>query len=272
MSGSDYSFSTFSKNEFYSQLNARLVDMAEVGSDLRVVDLACGTGGVTRLILERINRTRDTVVIALDHSQTALKAAMEDLKDISGNAVRYVQSGVENVSEAVKDSVDTVVFCNAIHYLPDKDRVVHDISAALRTGGKFAFNTSFYEGGQHEESSAFYSKWMFKAFRILRKEYGLKPNRAVKVESRRQLTPEEYSNLLERNGLTILKQKVDTVQVPIEGWLEISTFSHFIEGTMPGVPMNEASAALQEGIRQTYLELNVTHVPRNWLDIIAVKR
>jgi ubiquinone/menaquinone biosynthesis C-methylase UbiE len=94
MSGSDYSFSTFSKNEFYSQLNARLVDMAEVGSDLRIVDLACGTGGVTRLILERINRTRDTVVIALDHSQTALKAAMEDLKDISDNAVRYVQSGV----------------------------------------------------------------------------------------------------------------------------------------------------------------------------------
>ena len=36
--------------------------------------------------------------------------------------------------------------------------------------------------------------------------------------------------------------------------------------------MNEASAALQEGIRQTYSELNVTHVPRNWLDIIAVKR
>ena len=113
---------------------------------------------------------------------------------------------------------------------------------------------------------------MFKAFRILRKEYGLKPNRAAKVESRRQLTPEEYSDLLERNGLTILKQEVDTVQVPIEGWLDISTFSDFIEGTMPGVPMNEASAALQEGIRQTYSELNVTHVPRNWLDIIAVKR
>ena len=98
MSGADYSFSTFSKNEFYAQLNARLVDMAEVGSDRRIVDLACGTGGVTRLILERINRTRDTVVIALDHSQSALKAAMEDLMDISDNAVKFVQSGVENVS------------------------------------------------------------------------------------------------------------------------------------------------------------------------------
>lgn len=271
MAGEEYSFTVFSKNAFYADLNARLVDLADVKSDLRVLDLACATGGVTRLILERINRTRDTVVIALDHSQTALKTAMEELKDISNNAVQYVQGGVENVSEVVRESVDTVVFCNAIHYLPDKDKVIGDISKAIKPGGKFAFNTSFYEGGQHEDSAAFYNKWMFKAFRILRKEYGLKPVRSEKVESRRQLSPEEYGDLLNRNGLKIAKQKVDTVQVPIEGWLDISTFSDFIEGTMPGVPMEKASAALQEGIKQTYAELNVTHVPRNWLDIVAVK-
>ena len=69
MAGEEYSFTVFSKNAFYADLNARLVDLADVKSDLRVLDLACATGGVTRLILERINRTRDTVVIALDHSQ-----------------------------------------------------------------------------------------------------------------------------------------------------------------------------------------------------------
>ena len=133
MTGSEFTFATFSKNEFYSTLNARLLDMADVASDRRVVDLACGAGGVTRLILERINRTRDTAVIALDHSSIALKTAMEELKDISNNAVKYVQLGVENVSEAVKESVDTVVFCNAIHYVPDKDAVVSDIANSLRT-------------------------------------------------------------------------------------------------------------------------------------------
>ena len=271
MTGSNFSFAPFSKNKFYDSLNVRLVDMADVGSDLRVVDLACGTGGVTRLILERINRTRDTVVIALDHSNTALKTAMEDLKDISNNAVRFVQSGVENVSEALKESVDTVFYCNAIHYVSDKDAVVADIANALRVGGKFAFNTSFYEGGQHEESKSFYSKWMLKAFRILRRQYGLSPSRSEKVESRRQLTSKEYSDLMERNGLKIVKCEVDTVQVPIEGWLDICTFSDFIEGTMPGVPLQQASAALQEGVRQTYTELGVSHVPRNWLDVVAVK-
>ena len=143
MNGNEFTFATFSKNEFYSTLNARLVDMADVASDKRVVDLACGAGGVTRLILERINRTRDTAVIALDHSSIALKTAMEELRDISNNAVKYVQLGVENVSEAVKESVDTVVFCNAIHYVPDKDAVVSDIANSLRIGGKFAFNAGF---------------------------------------------------------------------------------------------------------------------------------
>ena len=117
MNSNEFTFATFSKNEFYSTLNARLVDMADVASDKRVVDLACGAGGVTRLILERINRTRDTAVIALDHSSIALKTAMEELRDISNNAVKYVQLGVENVSEAVKESVDTVVFCLSLIHI-----------------------------------------------------------------------------------------------------------------------------------------------------------
>ena len=77
---------------------------------------------------------------------------------------------------------------------------------------------------------------------------------------------------MERNGLTIIKQEIDTVPVPIEGWLDISEFSDFIEGTMPGVPMKEASASLQEGVRRTFEEMEIRHVPRNWLDVIAVKK
>ena len=272
MTGNEFSYQAFSKNEFYGNLNAKLIDMADLASDKKIVDLACGTGGVTRLILERINQTKDTVVIALDHSSTALKTAMEDLKDISNNAVKYVQLGVENVSDAVKDSVDTIVFCNAIHYLPDKDAVVSDICKTLRPGGKFVFNTSFYEGGQHKDSTAFYTKWMFKAMKILRRKYGLSPVKSQKVQSRQQLSLEDYEDLLNRNGLSIFKQEIDTVPVPVEGWLDISTFSDFIEGIMPGVPLDKASLSLQEAVIETYAELGVSHVPRNWLDIVAVKK
>ena len=54
MASRDFSFATFSQNPFYEALNARLVAMAEPSSGQRIVDLACGTGGVTKLILEQL--------------------------------------------------------------------------------------------------------------------------------------------------------------------------------------------------------------------------
>ena len=112
---------------------------------------------------------------------------------------------------------------------------------------------------------------MFKSARVLRREYGLSPSRADKVESRKHLTADEYRDLLERHNFTVIRQVEDTVQVPIEGWLDISAFEDFIEGTFPGVPLDKASAALRKGVHQTFEEMNITHVPRNWLDIVAVR-
>lgn len=271
MVSENFSFSKFSSNAFYSALNARLVDMAEVGSEQRIVDLACGTGGVTQLIVDRLRGARDSVIIAIDQSATALKQAMDELIGARDAAVDFVQSQVEQVSETVKESADTIFFCNAIHYIPDKDALVAEISKTLKPGGKFAFNTSFFEGGQLPESLGFYRKWMFKSARILRRDYGLSPVKSEKVESRKQLTPDQYRELVEGHGFRITKQEIDTVNVPIEGWLDISDFEDFISGTLPGVPLDKASAALKKGVHQTFEEMEIEYVPRNWLDIVAVR-
>ncbi len=271
MASDNFTFTKFSNNAFYSALNARLVDMAEVGSEQRIVDLACGTGGVTQLILERLRGARDSMVIGIDQSATALKQAMDDLMGVYDAAVDFVHSHVEKVSETVKESADTVFFCNAIHYIPDKDLLVAEISKTLKPGGKFAFNTSFFDGGQLPESLGFYRKWMFKSARVLRRDYGLSPVRSAKVESRKQLTADQYRELVEGHGFLVARQEIDTVNVPIEGWLDISDFEDFIVGTMPGVPLDKASAALKKGVHQTFEEMEIEYVPRNWLDIIAVR-
>ena len=272
MTSGEFTFTTFSQNQFYEALNARLVAMAEPSSGQRIVDLACGTGGVTKLILEQLRGARDSVIVAVDHSSIALKQAMEEMKAQRDNAVQFVQSQVEQVSGALKERADTIIFCNAIHYIPDKDGLIDEIARTLNPGGKFAFNTSFYEGGQVPESLQFYRKWMFKSARVLRREYGLSPRRADKVESRKHLTAEDYRDLLERHDFVVVRYVEATVQVPIEGWLDISTFEDFIVGTMPGVPLKEASAALRTGVHQTFEEMEITHVPRNWLDIVAVRK
>jgi ubiquinone/menaquinone biosynthesis C-methylase UbiE len=271
MATDNFTFTKFSKNVFYSKLNARLVDMAGVGSSQRIVDLACGTGGVTQLILERLRGAKESVIIAIDHSATALKQAMENLKDARDSAVHFVQSRVEPLSETVKESVDTIFFCNAIHYVTDKDALLAEISKTLKPGGQFAFNTSFFEGGQPPDSLAFYRKWMLKASRTLRRDYGLAPTASNKVESRRHLTPDQYRELMESHSLRVVKQEIDEVKVPLEGWLDISTFEDFIIGIMPGVPLDKASAALMKGVTETFRDMEIDHVTRNWLGVVAVR-
>ena len=271
MNSEDYTFATFSSNAFYRSLNGRLVDMADVRSGQRIVDLACGTGAVTKLILERLRGARDSVVIAMDQSASALKEAMDDLKDARDAAVQFVHTRVEQVSDTIKESVDTIFYCNAIHYVVDKDALLVEVAKALKPGGQFAFNTSFFKGGQAPESGVFYRRWMLTASRTLRRDYGLKPVRSAKVESRKHLTPDEYRELLERNGFRVVRQEIDSVLVPIQGWLDISSFEDFITGIMPGVPLDKASAALTEGVIQTFSDMNVEYIPRNWLEVLAVR-
>ena len=159
----------------------------------------------------------------------------------------FVHSQVEHISDAVKEKVDTVFFCNAIHYVPDKGELLDRIAGTIKPGGKLVFNTSFYSGPLDEETQLFYRKWMFKAQRILRREHGLSIQRIDKVESRKQLTAEEYKELVEGHGFRIEKQEVDPVKVPLQGWLDISSFSDFIEGAMPGVPPRQGEHGAEEG-------------------------
>ena len=271
MGDEDYTFAAFSNNPFYQNLTDRLIELAEVKDGERIVDLACGTGLVTRRIMANLREARETVIIGVDHSAAALKQAVADLKDARDSAVVFVHSQVEHVSDAVKEKVDTVFFCNAIHYVPDKGELLDRIAGTIKPGGKLVFNTSFYSGPLDEETRLFYRKWMFKAQRILRREHGLSIQRIEKVESRKQLTAQEYKELVEGHGFRIAKQEVDPVKVPLQGWLDISSFSDFIEGAMPGVPLDKASMALKKAARETFEEMKISYTTRNWLDIVAVR-
>ena len=75
----EYSFTEFSSQPFYRKVNSRLVDMSGVFNQHKIIDLGCGTGGITKLILDRLTGTKETVIYAVDHSSSALKSAVEEL-------------------------------------------------------------------------------------------------------------------------------------------------------------------------------------------------
>jgi len=273
MSNKNFGFSKFSQNDFYNNVNKELINSLDIESNQKIVDLGCGSGGITNLILEKLSRSNSNnfSIIAVDSSELSLKEAKNNLKTISDSILSFVQSRYEEFSSKLKEKVDLVVLCNAIHYLDDKELVIKDVMKILKPNGKFAFNSSFFEGAHPEDTLAFYRKWMFKAMKILVKDYKLRPVKSEKIESRVQLNPVQYKNVLENCGMKIVSTKIRTVQVPIEGWLDISSFKDFIEGVMPGVKLEIASEALQRGIKETFEELKITFVNRNWMEIIAVK-
>jgi ubiquinone/menaquinone biosynthesis C-methylase UbiE len=266
----DHSFKWFAEQGFFKAVNAHLVDLANIHPGQRIVELACGTGAATRLIRDRLEGARESLVIGIDASASALREAMQQLGNARDVALQFIQGRVEALSSTVREHVDGVIFCNGIHYVSDKDSLLDQISQTLKVGGTFAFNTSFYQGAHLPETEGFYRRWMFKAIRLLRSEYQLRPQ-PDKVESRKQLTPEQYSQLLRDRGFTIQCQAEQTVQVPLEGWVNISRFEDFVSGALPGVPTQQASKVLQEAVRQTFKELKLEVVPRNWLSVVALK-
>ena len=267
----EYSFTSFSNLPFYTKVNERLLDLAEVGKQRKIVDLGCGTGGITKLILERLQSAKDTVIYAVDHSTAALKAAAEEIGERKDVAINYVHSEVQNLTGAVKERVDGIVYCNSIHYVPDKPVLIDQIKDKLLPNGIFAFNTSFFEGSHPKDSHEFFRKWMMRSLRILKREHGLSANKSGKVESRVQLTAADYVDLVEDAGFKVLVNDLNRVEVPHSGWHHISGSSDWIEGVMPGVPLDNGREALQKGLAQIWEEMELKTIPRVWLSVSAAK-
>ena len=266
-----FTLEKFAQNSFYQEVNRRLVALAGLSPGQRVVDLGAGTGAVTRLLVEQVASGPNAEVIAVEPSESALETARRNLENIRGAVVRFVQGSAERLSQLVRRPVDAVVFCNAIHLVAEKASVMQEVYRTLRQDGTFSFSTSFFQGAEPPESMQFYRRWMMKALRILRESYELKPDRAVRALARQPLSREEYLALLEENGFRVRENQVVPVPMTLKGFQDISEYSLFIEGAMPGVPLEQGSEALKRGAGEAFAELGIETSPRYWLLVVASK-
>ncbi|MBI1885389.1 MAG: methyltransferase domain-containing protein [Chloroflexi bacterium] len=266
-----FTLEKFARHPFYQEINRRLVKLAGLRPGQKVVDLGAGTGAVTRLLVEEVGDGGNAEVIAVEPSESALEVARRNLQDLRGAVVRFGQGGAERLSQLVKRQVDAVFFCNAIHLIREKAKVVQEVYRTLRQDGTFSFSTSFYEGAEPPESEQFYRRWMVRALRALKTNYGLMPDRAERATARERLTAAEYVELLEANGFRIRDKEIVTVNMPLESFEDISEYELWITGVLPGVPLAAGSQALKIGVREAFEELGLKSSPRNWLLVVASK-
>jgi ubiquinone/menaquinone biosynthesis C-methylase UbiE len=110
-----------------------LIELAELRSGEHVVDVACGTGVVTRLAAERIG---GGAVAGVDVTPGMLEVAREVAGD---TAIEWHEASAEALP--LGDATFDVALCQmGLQFFPDKPGAVREMWRVLRPGGRVVLN------------------------------------------------------------------------------------------------------------------------------------
>jgi len=261
-----FGFWRFARHPFFTEVNRWLVDrVAALGP--RIVDLACGPGAITELLLACMREHTRGIIYAVDPSLVELDRAR---RRIASSIVRFVHGSAENLSRLVPQ-VDVVVFCNAIHLITDKRRVLEEIRAVLGPGGALAFNTTYFKGCYVPGTERFWRSWVVRAARLLQERgVTVAHSHAARPPAMLWSTPGEYAQLVTEAGFVRPSWELHKVEMSPESLEDIGQFSLFIEGALPGVPLDAGADALKRTVRMAIEDARLdATVPRYWLQFIA---
>src|SRR5574340_239925 len=144
-----FTFEAFASHTFYTDINRSLVRHALTSitkypsnTELKIVDMACGTGAVTRLIVEELSkRELQADIIGIDPSTEALRRAQKGMEELQAKGIEmnvcFIQGEASDLPKIVKNA-DAVFFCNAIHLLPNKFDAFKLIASILAPNAIFA--------------------------------------------------------------------------------------------------------------------------------------
>ena len=273
-----FTFEAFAAHPFYTAINRSLVQQAlaplvtgSIDATLTIVDMACGTGAITRLIAEELaHQGRQARIIAVDPSADALRRAQKSIEAMGAQA-DFFQGEAGDLPTLVHDA-DAAFFCNAIHLIADKHSAFEHMAAMLAPGGILACNSAFYQGTNVEETVRFSRSWTRRAVGWLRKEHPeVQLSREAKAIAMQWLTPEEYRSLLKESGFSRVETIQEKVMMSLDGVRDLGHYKLFIEGALPGAPLALGATALGTAAYQTGQELGMSEVPRLWLQIVATK-
>lgn len=260
-------YEDFTRHSFYQAINEQLVALANLHPGQIVVDIASGTGALLKPILERIQAGgAPGRVIAVDHDAGALEVSRQRHGE---HGISYITADASAIASLV-DRVDAVFCANSLHMIEDKAGIFAAVRKILQPGGVFAFNTTFFEGAVPAATRRFYLNWMLKARQLLRSEHIEAVRvRGERVAALRQMTAGQYHRMLEEFGFMVRHLELQIANMTRESFEDISEFPDFAAGANLGVPIAQATSALRRAAAQAFDSMNLSFVPRRWLQVIS---
>jgi ubiquinone/menaquinone biosynthesis C-methylase UbiE len=118
----------------YQELSRLMVQLAEIESGMRVLDLGCGTGVTTQAVLQALGESGH--VHALDISAPMLEVAR---KQIASERVSFIEA--DAAATSLPDHSIQRVVCNSVFWqFRHKPEVMAELRRVLTPDGRFIFN------------------------------------------------------------------------------------------------------------------------------------
>jgi ubiquinone/menaquinone biosynthesis C-methylase UbiE len=110
----------------------KLIDLAEVGPGMHVLDVACGTGVVTRLAAERVGSAGR--VVGLDINAAMLSVARQ-FEPVGGATAEWLEASALEIP--LPDAAFDVVLCqHGLQQFPDRPTALREMRRVLVPGGR----------------------------------------------------------------------------------------------------------------------------------------
>lgn len=175
--------------------NKKAVEAAGLGAGGRALDLACGTGSLTRDLARRVGQRGH--VLGVDFSEEMLKAA----KKRSAPNVEYRLGDATDLVGVESGSFDAATIAYGARNIPDLDALFGEMARVVRPGGKVVCLEIARPKGRL--SGAFYGLWFDKVVPRLGAwvsgdswAYSYLPHSVKEF-----VAPDDLSDIMERNGL-----------------------------------------------------------------------
>ncbi|MHA7875460.1 class I SAM-dependent methyltransferase [Roseivivax sp.] len=292
----DTTYESYAQDNHYVSVNRQLVSEVDLGAVSRVADLACGTGLLSRMLLERKPGLAvcgiDLDPVQIELSRRGLEedgARFHDSLEAWRAAAEAGQGGVHlRVDSAMElpfadGEIDLVVIGNAIHMMPDRPAFLAEVARVLRPGGQFVFNSVFYAGTFVEGTEMVFTEMMKEAVLAMnelnaeRKTRGEPPVPRKRGTVKRAFQQTEWvseagwAEAVEAHGLRVTMSRQTPVAISQRGLELVGGYGGLAEVLMSGYPVDIASECMQAGVARAFANLEISEVPRNWLEVTAKK-
>lgn len=222
------------KHALYRDTSSDLVDLAQADGAATVVDLACGTGVSTEIILSKVRE--DARVIALDGSEAMLAIAQRTISDAR---VTWVTGDGSGIADHVTDA--NAIICNSAFWQMDMEPTMLACAKALRPGGRLVFNLRQFLMMRLTPEELRPSRPTFfqliQAVAVL--DHGFAPPHPAATRGPRRLrgplTPDSMKEMIASAGLLLDSTEEREYENPAEAQLDWISVPVFSDNVLPGM-------------------------------------